>query len=416
MTGEGPVVTAIINRLPDEVIMLAAQGIAVSLSVFIESPIINMLSTGTAMVKDRQSFIVVRNFTIIWLILLTIVTILVAFTPLFDVVVVQWLGAPPEVARWVKPGLQIMTLWSAAIGWRRFLQGVLIGFDMTRFVAYGTAVRLISTIVVALGLAWTTDWAGAIIGPTALMVGVLAEAAMANWSILPLLKNELGEDGAAEDPLTYRDLFWFHLPLAGTSVLALAAGPIVASTLARLANPTETLAAWPIVFQLFLVLRAPALALPEVTIALLREAKSFDPIRKFSIRLTLGIFAVTGLIVFTPLSDLYLYGLQDAAAAVGEIAQEGMLIFLFLPPLMVVVSWLRGILIHLRETPIINIGMAINLATMVIILAIGINLQWSGMFTGALSLTGAQFVEFGYLIWRTQLQIQRPLLRSVTPA
>ncbi len=57
MTAEGPFVSTIINRLPDEVIMLAAQGIVVSLSVTIESPIIALLATSTAVVKDRASYL-----------------------------------------------------------------------------------------------------------------------------------------------------------------------------------------------------------------------------------------------------------------------------------------------------------------------------------------------------------------------
>ena len=124
MTAEGPIVSAAINRLPNEVIMLAAQGIVVSLSVTIESPIINILATSTALVKDRASYMLMRRFTIHWMILLTAVSIAIAFTPLFDLVVRTWLGTPDAVAEWVQPGMQIMIFWSAAIAWRRFLQDV----------------------------------------------------------------------------------------------------------------------------------------------------------------------------------------------------------------------------------------------------------------------------------------------------
>ena len=60
MTAEGPTVSAAINRLPEETIMLAAQGIVVSLEVTIESPIINLLATSTALrtraiMKSRSS-------------------------------------------------------------------------------------------------------------------------------------------------------------------------------------------------------------------------------------------------------------------------------------------------------------------------------------------------------------------------
>ena len=117
MTAEGPTITAVINRLPNEVIMLAAAGIVISLSVTIESPIMNMLATSTALVKDRQSYLLVRRFTIHWMVLLTAVSLLIAFTPLFNVIVTGWLDVPLDVAVWVRPGLKIMSLWSASIGW-----------------------------------------------------------------------------------------------------------------------------------------------------------------------------------------------------------------------------------------------------------------------------------------------------------
>src|SRR5690554_5974944 len=105
MTAEGPTVSAAINRLPDEIIMLAAQGIVVSLAVTIESPIINLLSTATALVRDRDSYLLVRKFTIHWALGLTVLAAAIAFTPLFDLVVRRWMGTPPEIAHWVKPGM-----------------------------------------------------------------------------------------------------------------------------------------------------------------------------------------------------------------------------------------------------------------------------------------------------------------------
>ncbi|MCA9971669.1 MAG: hypothetical protein KC425_15700, partial [Anaerolineales bacterium] len=164
MTAEGPIISAAINRLPDEVIMLAAQGIVVSLSVTIESPIINLLATSTALVQDYASYRLVRRFTLHLAGLLTIVAILIAFTPLFDVVVRGWLDTPETVAHWVRPGMQIMVFWTAAIAWRRFLQGIMIRFNQTRKVAWGTAVRLLSSGGTVGLLAWLTSWPGVYIG------------------------------------------------------------------------------------------------------------------------------------------------------------------------------------------------------------------------------------------------------------
>ena len=418
MTAEGPTISAVINRLPNEVVMLAAAGIVLSLSVTIESPIINMLATSTALVKDRDSFLLVRKFTLHWMILLTAVTLLLAFTPLFDVVIAGWLGVPPEVARWVRPGLQIMTFWSAAIGWRRFLQGVLIRFNQTRKVAWGTAVRLLASGSVVIGLSLATDWPGIIDGAAAWTAGVLAEALYATWAVRPLLRNELGPASrvAGGEPLTYRALFWFHLPLAGTSLLSLLAQPLVTSSLARLSEPTHSLAAWPILFQITLMTRAAAFSLPEVVIALSKKPDMFRPLRAFSFKMAGALVLLMALIVFTPIVGFYIFVVQDMTPAVGELVQVSVRLFLFFPALAAITSWLRGLLINDKATKPINMGMAINLGVTAVILIIGLASQLPGLPTAAIALNLASLIENIYLALRAKrvLTLEWPLVELKT--
>jgi progressive ankylosis protein len=409
MTAEGPIVSAAINRLPDEVIMLAAQGIVTSLAITIESPIINLLATATALVRDEQSFRVVRRFTIHWAIALTVVSIAVAFTPLFDVVVFQWLNTPPEIGRWVRPGMQIMTLWTAAIAWRRFLQGTLIHFGYTRVVAWGTGVRLVASGGSAIGLALWSGWPGVVIGATALMAGVIAEAAYATVAIRPLYENDLKGSNVVEEtdeePLRYGELFWFHLPLAGTALMTLLAQPLVTTSLARLDNPTVSLAAWPLIFQVVLMARAAAMALPEAVIALTTGPERYSAIRRFS--LALAVLSVGGMALFTlsPLLTGYLNAIQDAERNVAELSRYGTQLFLLYPALFVVVSWLRGLLIKVRATRSVNMGMIINLVLTGVILAIGVALRWPGITTAAAALYLAILAEMVYLARRVRMRL-----------
>ena len=415
MTAEGPIVSASINRLPNEVVMLAAQGIVVSLSVTIESPIINLLATSTALVKDRASFLLVRKFTLHWMVLLTAVTIVIAFTPLFDLLILDLLGTPEPVAEWVRPGMQIMTFWSAAIAWRRFLQGVLIHFNQPRKMAWGTAVRLLVSGGTVIMLSLWTELPGVINGTTALMAGVIAEALYATVVIRPLLQNELGPHVPAspEEPLTYRELFWFHLPLAGTSLLLLLVQPMVTFSLARLDRPTESLAAWPVVFQIMLMARAVALALPEAVIALTKGPESFRPVRRFSFNLTLAITLLMGLFIVTPAARFYLFVVQDMTDDVGVLAQTSLIYFLLLPGLTTIASWLRGLLINQRSTSDVNIGMGVNMVITAVVLGIGLWGRMPGLPTAAVALVAALICEIVFLGWRTQRVIPPNLLYGI---
>lgn len=404
MTAEGPIISASINRLPDEVIMLAAMGIITSLSVTIESPIINLLATSTALVQDGQSYIVVRRFTIHLCILLTVIAALVAFTPLFDLILYQLLDVPDPVAQWVRPGMQIMVFWSAAIGWRRFLQGILIRHNMTRQIAWGTAIRLVASGGAAIALAAWGRWAGVINGSLALMSGVLAEALYTTLIARPVIREKVLPAVAPDDSpeLTYGELARFHTPLAGTSLLILLIQPLVTSSLARLDQPTLSLAAWPVLFQILLMARAAALALPEVIIARYDRGENFAGLRRFSYALTLVIALAMIVFTFTPLSRAYVYLVQDMTEAAGELVLSNLALFVLYPALAVLTSWLRGLLIQGRVTRQVNVGMALNLATTGLILLVGVQLRWPGLATTALALNLAAAVELIYLAWRTQ--------------
>lgn len=411
MTAEGPLLSAVVNRLPDEVVMLAALGIVFAVEVTIEAPVINLLSTSTALVRDRPSYLVVRLFTLHWMALLLVTATLVAFTPLFTLVVERLLGTPPEVAHWVRPGLQIMVLWTPAIGWRRFLQGVLIRFGRTRTIAVGTVLRLVGTAGTALALAAWSSLPGIHIFAWGLLIGVLIEAAYVTWVARPVIR-DLPE--ASGRPLSYRRLFDFHLPLAMTAFLTLASQPLVTFTLARLDQPTISLAAWPLVFQALLFLRAASLALPEVVIALADRDGAAPLLRRFAIQVAVAVAAFTAVLVATPLLRLYLEGLQDADPQVAARAWWGLALALPLPPLAVVVSYFQGLLIHREKTQAVNLSTALQLVVLAAGLGLGLLVEAPGLPVAVVALLVSTLAQGGYMAAHLRTPRQPPREKEAT--
>lgn len=402
MTGEAPMVSAAVNRLPNEVVMLAALGVTYGLAVLIESPIINLLATATALVQDRASYRQVRRFTVHWMILLTAASWAIVFTPLFDWMVLRAMAIPAPVAEQVKIGLAIMIPWSAAIAWRRFLQGVLIHFNRTRFIAWGTLVRVVAVaIAVGVGLAAGVR-SGIQLATTALICGVVVEALFATWAARPLHEGPLAEDSKDSKPLSYGALLEFHMPLAGTAVLTLLIQPAIAFALARLAEPTLSLAAWPIVFQLTLFMRATALSLPEVIIALDDGGPTRQALRRFSVMLTGATFVAMFAVAATPLADFYLFAVQGTTAEIGEMARYGFWLFLPMPAMVVVVSWYRGLLMKARKTGTVNWGVAVRLAVLLPVLGLGLLWQTSGMAVAAWSVNFSVAAELIFLAWASR--------------
>ena len=102
--------------------------------------------------------------------------------------------------------------------------------------------------------------------------------------------------------------------------------------------------------------RAAAFSLPEVVIALSKKPEMFQPLRKFSFRMSGGLIVLMAVFVFTPAVSLYIFVVQDMTEVVGNLALSSVKLFIFFPALAALTSWLRGLLINDSATTAINMG------------------------------------------------------------
>jgi len=388
MGSEMPFVSAMLARLSEAERMIAAFGIVASLSITIESPIIMLLATSTALARSRQNYFMLRRFT--WHLMLgtTLIHALVSWTPLFDVVVRDWMGVPASLLEPVRLGMRLMLPWSAAIAWRRFKQGVMIRYGRTHFVGQGTIVRLIVSAGTAAALALLGRVPGIAVGTLALSLGVVVEAGYAEWVGRRLIADKFGSSATTPQPdLSYGELVRFHSPLAASTLLFLLTQPLVSAALARLPNPELVLAAWPVTAGLLFITRSPALALPEVVIALMDEQGSAQALRQFCFRIGVTCTGVLALLSFTPLAYFYFRGLIGVRETLAELAMTGAQFGVLLPLIIGWQSWLRGLLTARRATLPLTIAMSLNLATMAVALTVGVLLRAPGVELAALALT-----------------------------
>jgi hypothetical protein len=405
---EGPTIQAAITRLADAALNLAAFGLVLSISLIIESPVIMLLSTSIALVRDAQSYRALRLF-MIWLsVVLTVLTALMAWTPLYDLVVGSMLGIPPSIGTAAQPALRIMLLWTAAIGWRRFYQGILVRHGLTTRVSYGTAIRLVSTLITAIALVAWGRLPGAQVGAWGLMAGVLSEALATHLFALPVVRRAyVRSQIESEQPLTLAAILQFHVPLAATSLLTLLVQPLTAAALARLPMPTETLATRPVVFSLVMVLRGWGLSLQETTIAQAADVRALQPLRDFTLIVAAATSGAAALLAFTPLLDGYLRTVISLDPRLWGYVRIGVLVLLLLPGLTALVSTLRGLLVASGTTSSIYQGMGLNLAVNGALLLGGVVFQLPGILVAAVAVLMATAVEYLYLQRRYGVVAQR---------
>jgi hypothetical protein len=370
MSVEGPYVAAIIARLPDAAFNLAAYGVAFSLAWLVESPIMMLLTASNTLVRDRQSYLALRRFTWTLNAGVTAVMVLGVTPPVFRFVTGTLMGLPPEVAGLVHIATMTLVLWPAAIGYRRFYQGILVRHRLTRRVAYGTVIRLASMSVTAGGLALTTTWHGSSIGAAALAAGVLMEAAASRWMARHVVASIVaGPESIGEPPLTQRAITRFYYPLALTSIIALVTGPLLTFFMGRSRAPIESLAVLPVVQSLVFLFRSGGVAYQEVGVALSgRHQEHEREVGRVSLLLASGATVALAVMLFTPLADGWLRGLSGLSPGLSAFALGPARLLVLLPAMEYWLSFQRSRFILSGQTRVITTATAIEVGGIALVL------------------------------------------------
>jgi hypothetical protein len=364
MSIELPALSAVVARLPNAEINLAAYGgIVFPLALIIESPIVMLLAASTALSKDWASYRLVRRFMNITSLIMTLIHVLVAFTPLYDWIATHLLGVPLEIIEPGRIGLMIMLPWTWAIAYRRFNQGVLIRFEHARAIGLGTGIRIGANLVVLTVGFLLGTLPGIVVATSAVICGVLSEALYVGIVVQPVLKNELRPAPPQAAPLTFPAFLDFYIPLAMTSLLNFLVQPIGSAAVSRMPQPIESLAVWSVVSGLIFMVRSPGIAFNEVVVALLDRPRSSTSLLRFTQTLILTTSLLLLLIIITPLAEMWFAGVTGLAPELTNLAKTSLWLALPGPALAALQSWYQGALLYDRRTRRITQAVVIYLVT-----------------------------------------------------
>ncbi|MFN7987181.1 MAG: hypothetical protein U0529_06890 [Thermoanaerobaculia bacterium] len=377
MAAEGPFVAALVARMPEPTYNLAAFGVALALAFVAEAPIIMMLAASTALARDRESLARVRRFSALMNGAVTAAMALVAFPPVFQALASRVLALPPPVADRAQLAVAVFLPWPAAIGFRRFQQGILIGAGRTRLVAYGTVVRLV-TMAATGTILFLEGWLdGAVVGAAALSSGVVVEAAASwVWARGDRKRLELLPPASPDEVPTMADVQRFYWPLAVTPLMNMAAQPLVTFFVGRGRLPIESLAVLPVVSSFGFLFRCPPTALQEVVIALGSGGPaSLRSLRRFA-TLVGGLSSLAmGAVVLTPAAGLWFAGVTGLDGALVPLARHAAAVLVLTPAAATVLVWMHANLVLLRTTRLVTVGTLVELAVLAATLFAGI--RWS---------------------------------------
>jgi hypothetical protein len=403
MAMEGPFLAAIIARLTDPTFNLAAHGVTFAIAILIESPVIMLMSAATSVVKDRISFLRLRTFARGLCLGTTAVLLVVLIPPVYDVLIRTAMGVPAEVADITYGALWFMLPWPSAIGYRRFLQGVLIRSGRTKLVAYGTMIRLVAMVMAALTGYFVFDIPGAWVGALSLATGVTVEAITARFMAAATVRSILDGEWDGDEPrdVSYLEIARFYWPLALTSLIGLTVQPLLTFFMGRSIAPVESLAVFPVVHSLSFFFRSMGLAFQDTSIALMGDRfEHFPELRTFAVGLGGATSLGLALVAFTPLSDVYFVTISGLTPTLAEFALTPTRVIVLLPAMSVVLSLQRALLVESRRTQHITVASGLEVTTVALTFSVlGFGLDLVGATAAFSAFFAGRLMSNLYLAW-----------------
>lgn len=404
MGAEQPGIAAIVARLPNPEVGLAAYGSVVfPLALMIEAPVIMLLAASTELSRDRTAYQRLMRFAHRTGAALTVLHLIMAATPLGEVLIQWLLSVPAEVAAQAKPGLWITLPWTWSIAWRRTNQGLLIRHGKSRMIGLGTGLRLVvSAVVLGTGLA-TQAWSGVIVGSTALSIGVLAEGTFIGWQARKIVVSGALKPGTDSTVMRGRAFWNFYAPLAMMPIIILAIQPAGTAAISRMPHVIASLAVWPVVTGIAFVLQSFGVAYNEVVVALLRRPGAPAVLRRFAWGLGLVLTGVWALLAFTPLSEIWFRDVIHLSGRLTEMAIFAMGLGLPLPAARVAQSWYQGLLVTSRKTRGITEAVIVFAAVCGSMLVAGV--IWSGtegVYVAVAGFSAGRIGQTAWLVWRSR--------------
>lgn len=396
MAAGDPLLTTTLAHLPGAQANLAAVGVAKSLAVFFESPIIMLLHASNALSAAAAPRRALFRFMLIAIAVLSGGLALLALPPAFALLARDVLRLDSAIAARAQVVLPLLILWPAVIGWRRYFQGLLIRAGQTRAVGRAGLLRL-AVVAAVLALGFAAGMPGAWLAGTALIVGVFSEALMVTVAARRLCTSRLERaETNADLPSDMAGVFRFYWPLASAMLVVWGGRAILVALVARSVDAPVALAAWPAAWGFVLVIANATRMVQQIIIR--NRVHAPDGLL---VRFALSVGAACTLLLLgvavTPPGRSVLGAFVGQDPALVAAVLPVVLLCAVVPLLVALQNAIQGFLISEGLTSHINAATWLGTTVLLAAAALGIRTGAQGATAAAVAMLAALVVETVWL-------------------
>lgn len=399
-----PLQTTTLAHLPDSRNTIAAVGIARSIAIFFESPIIMILHASNALAPNPDSRKALWRFVLLTGSILSGLLFCLALPFVFPVVADRFLGIPPALSPIAQQVLFLMGPWAFAIAWRRYFQGLLIYHGQSKAIARASLCRL-GTIALIMGLGYVGRSPGGWLAGFAMVSGAIVEAVVvtisAGRSRVTDLPPPPTDPKLKALPTNLSEVFKFYVPLANSMMVVWGGRVLLIGILARSQDSALALATWAATWGVVTVISNSTRMVQQIIIKY-RHQVSDRILLKFT--LTVGLVCSLVLLIMgnSSTGDAMLTAFvgndRPLVASIKPVLQ----ICTIIPLLVAVQNATQGFLVSAGRTGTVNLSTWLGTGTLLLVAMIAVNSGIPGAIGAAMAMVLALSIEITCLLLKSR--------------
>ena len=350
MTLSGPIINVAVGRAADPKLEFAAYWIGFTTLLFIESPCLIIQQVTASLLRGYHTLRRILLGALVVSALASVTVLIVALTPVGDVVFDELVRTTPRTAELARKVLALFAPLPIFVSLRGVGNGVAIRAKRTPLIARATLFRILSLSVVVGFVVGAGTGSGAMAGVAALQTGIIFETLVIWIGIRPHWRRMRDERHTDVDFLSKEEFVRVALPLVVSGFAWTSFRPIVNAILGRLDDPELAQAGFGVVMPLLLWTTSPLWSMQNVSLILPETQRDIRRVIRFAILCAAWFSTIVLIIVVTPLRDLILTRFFALSPELERVVTPALWLLIFEPVFLGIRSVAQGILLRAKQT------------------------------------------------------------------
>jgi len=411
MTLSNPLINLALSRADQQQLHLAAYSICFGLAVFLNAPALVSRDIGAGLCTSRMAYRKLLGQVAVLGLVIGLIDLALALTPLGVAVFGGLLGATPRVSQEASQVALALSPIPLLVGVRGLHSALALRAHRTQLLTQATFLRLISVVAILAALVANEQIAARTVG-WALAGGIFLETLWIIWVTRGLLR-ALPESGPDPTLLAGTRMFRFAFPLVISAYAWTALRPLINGILGRCTDSEAAQAGFGVLHPIILLTASGLWALQATGQILATDAQSARRFLGFGFSMTLLFSVGVVLLGWIPAwREFLLSGLFDLQPDLFDYVTPAMKVLFVAPVLLGIRACFKGLILASGQTGVISLSAAVDLVAVsaVGLVVIAIWPTVNGAILGVGLVITAEFLEASIL--------GRPALRrfGISPA